>query len=221
MKSFKTKALIFCFLLFLMASVSLSAHAQGGGVNGLLLFSPTFSFYEGEVERKLEPSNYIRPDGSIGFGEVVWGKSLVHSSYNFNDNSPSFSILPSGSLWFEVRDWKQAKSKNFKLTLQSAFEIKTTEITYSIRYLFGGQYKGKGKYISGLMITPVEVRFLQGVKIDFQTSIVSITNIGTDEDPIVHLTIELILHVKSLFYDKLFVHQFNIDGNGNFVSNRL
>lgn len=155
----------------------------------------------------------------IAFGKeiykiIVAGKPVVDTKY------APISVLPLDTEFgkditpTDLTKWKAPKSTKFKVTYTNGFGTEVIAFTYNINMSYGGKFKGKGAYISHAQIVPENVSVAWGYTFNAQMSLVGLTNIGTEENPIAGATLQLSYTVSTVFKEERNNMTIFISGDG-------
>jgi len=102
----------------------------------------------------------------------------------------------------------------FKVTYKNGFGSEVVSFTYNINMSYGGQFQGKGAYITHAQIVPENVTVAWGYTFNAQMSLVGLTNLGTEENPIAGATLQLSYSVKTVLKEDKNNMTIFIAGNG-------
>lgn len=211
-------ALIFVFIL-----VSYFAHAE----NNVKTQDPYFQISEITVEllensqgfnSDLSDKHNIQQDpesGSeigdvisvmreiIAFGKEIYkiveaGKPVINTKY------AAISVLPLDTEFgrdinpTDLSDWKAPKFAKFKVSYKNGYGVEVVSFTYNINMSPGGKYQGKGSYITNAQIVPENISVAWGYTFNSTMSLVGLTNIGSEEDPVAGATLQLSYSVSTV-----------------------
>ena len=166
-----------------------------------------------------------RPGSVIGqfilVGEKIW--SIVHEGRPLVSvsNASSLDVLPNigadGVSAMDMTSWSLPQVKGFRVRMKNTWGVTVFDLEYRIFYSFGGTYDGKGSYLAGVTIEPTHVHVKWGFNVDVNVEVVSITNVGTLEDPVPALTLQLHYNVSSLMSNSTNRDTYTIVGDGRLI----
>ncbi len=139
----------------------------------------------------------------IAFGKEIYkiveaGKPVINTNY------APISVLPLDTEFgkditpMKLSRWQAPKFVKFKVTYKNGYNAEVVSFTYNVNMSHGGQYKGKGAFITNAQIVPENITVAWGYTFNAKMSLVGLTNIGTDEDPIAAATLVLSYSVSTL-----------------------
>ena len=94
--------------------------------------------------------------------------------------------------------WKTPKFVKFKVSYKNGYGTEVVSFVYNVNMSYGGQFGGKGAYITNAQVVPEKVNVLWGYTFNAKMSVVGLSNIGTDEDPIAAATLSLYYSVSTV-----------------------
>lgn len=125
-------------------------------------------------------------DKIINIGKKVWAiveanKPVVDVKTRYATGLPQGVTSPS-----QLAGWKPPRGAIYGLTAKNKYGTTVIDIRYQVLRTFGGRYKGKGQYLSGVTIQPLRVDVIWGYKLSLDASVgdESVTNAGTEDEPI-------------------------------------
>lgn len=159
-------------------------------------------------------------DQFIVVGKKVW--TIVESNRPIVNQSftPSFSILPKelmndlSSAFYLMENWSLPKSEIYEVAYTNLLGIDVVKFRYAVIMNYGGSYNGKGNYLTGVKVVPVDIDCVWGYSLDATSELVSTINLGSNDFPIVGVTLRIGHRVKTAFKDEEINHVFSISGRG-------
>jgi hypothetical protein len=125
--------------------------------------------------------------------------------------------LPSGiSQWEYLDSWSPPVSKVYHVTYYGYFGQKAADFYYRLLFLPGGEYQGKGHYLSNVTVLPADLTVGWGFKFSSQAKVSHVFNAGSQADPIGAIQLRVEWNVNSLFTHRMGSHEFYIRGDGSF-----
>jgi len=156
-------------------------------------------------------------DGIVNLGvkivTFVTGKKPVVNSIT----PPPANALPKGiGHWSELSGWQPPEAYTFRQTANDWLGRKTLDVQYQVIFRYGGNYRGKGKYLAGVTINPGEVFVGWGRVLNYEVRIPDedIANEGTPDDPIASMNVKLLWKLEYAFTYEECTTVFNIRGDG-------
>lgn len=160
-------------------------------------------------------------DTLIALGNKIWpliekGRPVINT--NFKD---AISVIPNvnngGSAFNELNGWEAPISRKFSVGYKNAYGIEVVNFVFSVNAQYGGQYEGKGQYLTGVTIVPNTIEVAWGFDFDASSSMINITNRGTKENPIAALTMEVDYRTKTVLKESRVKAQFHVTGDGKIL----
>ena len=134
-----------------------------------------------------------------------------------NINVNYANAVPYGiSHWTQLQGWKTPAVKRYQLTYKNPYGVKVVDITYQLHYTYGGNYNGAGKFLTGVTIEPIKVNTAWGYTVDMIAEVPdsTITNVGTAENPIAAMQVQLKYSVHTIVKDIQSKVIFYVQGDG-------
>jgi len=155
-------------------------------------------------------------DKVVNLGKKIWtlydsGKPVVNLSTDIA------TALPANvGCWTDLQNWQAPEARTFKVQFYNQFGFEILSFSYRVVYLFGGSKDGKGKYIGYATIQPGNLSV--GMLHDFsaRASVSSVYNMGSKEDPVAGMILELDFTIKKSSGYRRVSHAFHISGAGEF-----
>jgi hypothetical protein len=147
----------------------------------------------------------------------VW--DIVQSNAPIVDiNSRYASAMPRGiNSWTQLTGWGRPIGYVYGFTATNLYGMKWVDVEYKVLYTSGGQYEGKGKYLTGVTIIPtkVDVQWGTHVTLTAQVPDSTIVNIGTTDDPVAALQLVMASKIATVMSNLNSTDVYYIDGYGN------
>lgn len=147
----------------------------------------------------------------------VWD-IVVENKPVVNIESKSVSALPVGAdyHWSRLTGWMPERVVRQKLTIKNLYRMKTIEMEYAIRLMYGGGYRGRGQYIASARVVPYNVKVLWAYNMDVKVEVASVTNVGREDDPNAAIVLEIVWKVRTLAKRDEWKEQYLLQGDGFF-----
>ncbi len=160
-------------------------------------------------------------DTLIALGNKVWpliekGRPVINT--NFKD---AISVIPNinngGTAFNELSGWAAPISRKYSVGYKNAYGVEVVNFVFSVNAQYGGQYEGKGQYLTGVTIVPNTIEVAWGFDFNASSSMINITNRGTKADPIAAVTLEVDYRTKTVLKESRVKTQFHISGDGKII----
>jgi hypothetical protein len=124
------------------------------------------------------------------------GKSVVT-----NNPMAAVSVIPRfdtiNPVLHEMENWSIPVTKHYKIAYENGWGSEIVSFVYSVTYQYGGQFEGKGKYLTGIRASARNISVAWGFDLDASSQLIQISNIGTNQDVIAGATVEISYTVKN------------------------
>lgn len=155
----------------------------------------------------------------IALGKQLYG-FIKENQPVVNIESTPISVLPRDVKGapvqsFALSNWNAPKTKKFRVEFKNYLGMTPVTFDYVSIYSYGGKFNGKGFYITGAQIKPVNVEVSWGYQLDATFSVQSITNMGSSEDPVAAAVLNIDYKVKTLMKSSSYSRAFFINGLGH------
>ncbi len=118
-----------------------------------------------------------------------------------NNPMAALSVIPrldtKDPVLHEMGGWSIPMTKHYKIAFSNGFKSEVVSFVYSITYQYGGNYKGSGKYLTGVRASARNLVVSWGFDLDASSTLVQISNIGTTANPVAGATVEISYTVKN------------------------
>lgn len=156
----------------------------------------------------------------IAFGKEIYeivkaGKPVINTEY------APISVLPVNTEFgqsisaTDLAGWKRPSSAKFKVVYKNGYGSEVISFTYNVNMSAGGKFRGKGAYITNAQIVPETISVAWGYNFNAKMSLVGLSNLGTDEDPIAGATLKLSYTVSTVVKEERNNMTIFIAGDGN------
>lgn len=162
------------------------------------------------------PTGEIDLGTIISLGEKIWSiieknKPVVTQNYS------AVSAVPQGiKTWEELQGWSEPVIRLYKLAYTNKFNQHVVDFNFRVAYTFGGNYDGKGKYLSRVEIDPSILNVMWGYKFNASGEALNIVNVGTKDAPMAAMEIRLNWSVDTVLKHMQQSVRFYIRGDGLF-----
>ena len=177
---------------------------------------------EGGVDKDLQMAIML-VDGLIAIGKKVW--PIIENNKPVVDinNKLSVSVLPvmqntsPDDIIFLLSHWSAPTKKTYEVSFKNGFGSEVIGFTYSVIYQYGGKYQNKGEYLSGIRVSVEEVNVSWGFDFSAKTSLDTLSNHGSLENPIAGASFNISYIAKSVLKEIRSTDSFHVQGNGVFT----
>ncbi|MBU2575444.1 MAG: hypothetical protein KKH28_15360 [Elusimicrobia bacterium] len=129
------------------------------------------------------------------------------------------SAVPEGiTAWNQLAEWKKPKTYVYGFYAENIYGLTMVNVKYKVIYSYGGKYKGKGYYLTGVTVTPSVVNVGWGCRFSLGASVPdsTITNIGTATNPVAALQLKMTWKISTVTKDTTGTSVYYIQGDGYF-----
>jgi hypothetical protein len=127
------------------------------------------------------------------------------------------SAVPEGiHRWTQLQGWNIPRPRRYLISARNKHGDKILEAVYQVRWLYGGNLRGKGRFLAGVTIEPLVVNAPWGHQLTLTAEVPdsSVGNVGAAEDPVAFMWVRLHWRI-SMGYDSLKGNvQYGFKGDG-------
>lgn len=127
------------------------------------------------------------------------------------------NAVPFGtSHWTQLQGWSRPATKKYAFSMKNAYGSNVVQVTYQIHYTYNGNFQGKGKFLTGVTIEPLSVTTAWGYKVSLVSEVPdsTIANVGTQEDPVASMQLQLRWVVHTMVKDMQQKAIYYVQGDG-------
>lgn len=152
-------------------------------------------------------------DQVINVGQKIWNViSLGQPVVNLKLDSAN--ALPKGiTCWTQLQGWNVPKSKLYRIQYESLGRT-AADLTFRVVSIAGGNYNGKGKYITNASVQVANLQVNWLYTFNVQAEIPMVFNQGTSEDPVAALQLNVNVKLDSKLSHKEQTLSFFLTGDG-------
>ena len=153
----------------------------------------------------------------INIAKKVW-QIVDDSKPVANVQSLYATALPYNMKASQLQGWSKPRSYRYSFYCKNLYGIKTVEVTYRVSFQYGGNYKGKGHYLTGVTVVPENVDTMVGYSFFMNASVPdsTVVNMGTHDDPIAALRLVLQWRISTIIKDSQSTAVYFIAGDGRY-----
>ncbi len=121
----------------------------------------------------------------VTIGTKVWD-FIVSNQPTADYKTLRASVVPAGiTSWTQLVWQKDAViTKVFRVAFKNPFGGSAGGFDYRVTYVYGGTFKGKGKFLGQIAVTPLNVKLNTDRSLEFKAELLEPMNFGSEEDPI-------------------------------------
>jgi hypothetical protein len=138
------------------------------------------------------------------------GKPVVNVQYKNANALPNIA----NRKWEALTGWKSERSMTFGVSTENAYGIKTVDLEYKVKLLYGGGVKGKGLYIASARVVPSKVDVKWGYNLDVSVEVPSILNLASIEDPLAAISMDVTYKISTILRSYSESNGYELRGNG-------
>ncbi len=109
------------------------------------------------------------------------------------------SAVPFGTNhWTQLQGWSKPATKRYSFSAKNMLGAESLKVVYQVHWTYGGNFQGKGKFLTGVTIEPLEVNVPWSHTVDLKAEAPdsTIANVGTSENPIASMQVQLNWTIK-------------------------
>jgi len=151
--------------------------------------------------------------GSKAWKMVVENRPIVKVGSNYAVALP-MGVKSAG----ELSGWSRPKSYVVSFYFENLFGIDVIRVSYRVTYVYGGSYRGRGKYLAAVYAIPERVDVLWGFSFKMQAYVpdATVVNVGTSANPIAALQLKVSWSASSVLKEIDGTDVYYIQGDGYF-----
>jgi len=155
-------------------------------------------------------------DKIINIGERIW-KFIENNKPGVNVSSLYANAVPEGTKhWTELEGWSKPERTVYNFSAKNGNGKKVVDVSYIVLRTAGGKKAGKGKFLTGVTVIPLKIDVLWGYKFDMGVEVINVANVGTPEDPLAGMTINLNWTISNNFKVSRGAGVYYIQGDSHF-----
>lgn len=153
----------------------------------------------------------------VNLGNKIWrmmekNRPVVNFKVNMANALPQGIDSPT-----QLQAWSAPNSRTFQVSYNNGFGRSVVDFSFRVLYVHGGNYKGKGKYLSQLSILPDLIHARAGFTVNAAVDASWVGNVGTEENPMAGAHMDLRWSVSSLLHHYESSATFSMQGDGAFL----
>ena len=116
-------------------------------------------------------------DQIINIGKKIW--EIVKANKPVVEvKTKTANALPKGiQCWDQLESWNFPKAETYKVVYKNLMGIEVVRFSFRVIFTYGGQYRGKGRYITNATIVPADVNVVWGYTFGANVNISQVVNL--------------------------------------------
>lgn len=155
-------------------------------------------------------------DRIVNLAEKIWG--IIEKNQPIAEVNVKYAnAVPYGiQHWTQLQGWSKPKTVKYSFVAKNAYGIQVVKVVYQVHLTYGGNYQGKGKFLTGVTAEPISVETAWGYKVSLTAEVPdsTIANVGTHDDPIASMQLQLKWKIHTVIKDLEQKAIYYIDGTG-------
>ncbi|OGR43619.1 MAG: hypothetical protein A2X35_09425 [Elusimicrobia bacterium GWA2_61_42] len=155
-------------------------------------------------------------DNIVNLIEKIWNiieknQPVVNITTNYANAVPFGT-----SHWSQLQGWNKPTTKKYSFSMKNGFGSEVVKVVYQVHYTYGGNFQGKGKFLTGVTVEPLNVVTAWGYKVTLVSEVPdsTIANVGTHEDPVASMQLQLRWTVHTAIKDITSKAIYYVQGDG-------
>ncbi len=155
-------------------------------------------------------------DNIVNLMEKIWNiieknQPVVNVTTNYANAVPFGT-----SHWSQLQGWSKPATKKYSFSMKNGFGSEVVKVTYQVHRTHSGNFQGKGKFLTGVTIEPLNIVTAWGYKVTLVSEVPdsTIANVGTHEDPIASMQVQLKWIVHTALKDITSKAIYYVQGDG-------
>ncbi len=174
---------------------------------------PTFGDTINNVNAVLDTIDKI-----INMAQKVW-EVIEKNQPVVNINVNYANAVPYGiQHWTQLQGWSRPQTKEYSFVAKNTYGMEVVKVRYQVQFRHSGNYQGKGKFLTGVTVEPISVETAWGYKVSLTAEVPdsTIANVGTGEDPIASMQVQLKWTIHTVIKDLQQKAVYYVQGDGKF-----
>jgi hypothetical protein len=164
------------------------------------------------------PDGGIDPGAIINIGQKIWD-IIVANKPVVDVKTQYASAVPSGlTNWLSLSGWKVPEATTYVFSAKNAYGVTVVNVRYVVVRTYGGSYLGKGKYLTGVTISPLQVDVVWGYKFSLSMEVPdsAVVNAGTAADPVAGMDANIKWNIQTPIKESQGQGMYYVQGDGLF-----
>lgn len=155
-------------------------------------------------------------DRIVNLAEKIWG--IIEKNQPIAEVNVKYAnAVPYGiQHWTQLQGWSKPKTVKYSFVAKNAYGMQVVKVVYQVHLTYGGNYQGKGKFLTGVTAEPISVETAWGYKVSLTAEVPdsTIANVGTHDDPIASMQLQLKWKIHTVIKDTEQKAIYYVDGTG-------
>ncbi len=145
------------------------------------------------------------------FGIIEKNQPVVNLNVNYANAVPYGT-----SHWTQLQGWSRPATKRYAFSMKNGYGVDVVKVTYQVHYTHSGNFQGKGKFLTGVTVEPLNVETAWGYKVSLTAEVPdsTVANVGTHDDPIASMQVQLKWTVHTIVKDIQSKAIYYVQGDG-------
>ncbi len=150
----------------------------------------------------------------ITIGQKAWeivnaGKPVLHI------DTPTVNALPKGlQCWNDLEHWQAPRTQTYQVVYKNGFGMEVVKFNFRLQYTYGGGRAQMGQYLANVSVLPAELNVMWGYTFNANVEVQPAVNLGSRENPIAGLELNLRWNVKTVLKESENSFHFFVQGDG-------
>ena len=140
----------------------------------------------------------IAIDKLIAIGKKVWAIIEKNKPVVSTDFAQAISVIPQVdgqndpmTTFTMMSNWSIPRAKTYRVVYKNGFGMNVIQFDYTVMFQYGGQFDGKGNYLTGVTVFAGNIAVSWGFSFSAKSSLVNISNRGSMIDPVAGATLKI------------------------------
>ena len=155
-------------------------------------------------------------DKIINTAAKIWGL-IKNNAPVMNITTKYATAVPKGLIsWINLSNWKTPRAYTYAFNANNFYGTEVIHVQYKVIYMYGGNYKGKGQYLTGVTIVPeiVNVAWAYRFKLNAEVPDSTVINVGSSDNPIAAMQLKISWTIESMIKASQGTSIYYIQGDG-------
>ena len=142
-------------------------------------------------------------DKVVNLAEKIWdliakGQPVVNIAVNYANAVPFGT-----SHWTQLQGWSKPATRKYEFVMKNLYGMEVVKVLYQVHWTYGGNFQGKGKFLTGVTVEPLSVNTDWGYNVDLTAEVPdsTIANVGTSADPVASMQVQLKWKIHTIVKD--------------------
>jgi hypothetical protein len=180
-----------------------------------------------EESNIVKENNYVSKDVSSVVDTIDKIVNIASKLWHIvQDNAPVSNVetkyavaLPMGiNSAYQLSNWSKPKTYIYGFYAENVYGIKTIDVEYKVTFVYGGNYNGKGKFLTAVSVIPTRVDVAWGYTFNMHCYVPdsTIVNVGDSKNPVAALQLKLSWEISTFLKSSKGTSIYYVQGDGYF-----